>query len=103
MTYVYRLHITYPEGSRREGWHPQGWEPDVYLHEEGWRPFSWPQEREFLSRSGADHRAGVLRGYGARVTIEQSKPVQWPSIEEALATLQKRFARLQAQVPGGES
>jgi hypothetical protein len=35
-------------------------------------------ERNYLSRKGADYMAGVFRGYGAKVTVIPSLPVQWP-------------------------
>ena len=87
---VYRLDITYPEGSRRPGWEPEGWEPGDYQITTGddagsWErgEFRWPAERSYLSPAGAEHRAGLLRKWGAKVTVVPSLPVQWPA--QALA------------------
>lgn len=88
---VYRLAIEYPEGSREDrwpedNWHPQGWEPADYQITSGpdagsWErtEFRWPAERAFLSRSGARQRKKLLEGYGAKVTILPSLPVEWPA------------------------
>lgn len=56
-TYVYRLKVETPEGV------PRGW---------------IPARRHFMSRSGAEDRARLLRSWGATVTIERSEPVTWP-------------------------
>lgn len=71
---VHKLDIEYPEGSLGLGWEPAGWERDDF----GSREFRWPQERLFLSASGARQRANLLRGYGAKVEILPSLPVEWP-------------------------
>lgn len=42
--------------------------------------FHWPSRRNYLSRSGADTMADILRGYGCTVTIERSEPVAWPDV-----------------------
>lgn len=83
--YVYRLDITYPEGSDDLGWEPEGkwWEhqrsgyppgPDVEFH--------WPAEHLYLSSSGANKRAVMLRAWGATVTVMRSKPVEFPGVDE---------------------
>lgn len=82
---VYRLDITYPEGSREPGFRPYGWEDYLRslpvlkrrrLRREGFR---WPRERMFLSSSGAYERAALLRAFGADVTVLRSDPVRWPA------------------------
>jgi len=84
MARVYRLHVTYPEGSFEPEWEPPGWEPDYWVdpdtgaHEP--MPFRWPAERLFLSRSAAQRRAVQLRSYGAKVEVEESEPVVWGRI-----------------------
>lgn len=82
--HVFRLDVTYPEGSRGPGWEPPGWVdyvvtngPDGGALENA--EFRWPAERMFLSRSGANQRAKLLRGYGAKVTLVPSLPVEWPA------------------------
>ena len=82
-THVYRLDITYPPGSTTPGWEPEGWDDDEHNNsgENGW--FRWPKERMFLSASGAENRAGLLRHYGAAVSIRRSKPVEWDKEEKA--------------------
>ena len=83
---VYRLVITYPEGSHVPGWRPACWDDPRFLATLTTRQrreckrarFQWPRERLFLSSSGAYGRAAVLRWYGARVEILASDPVAWP-------------------------
>jgi hypothetical protein len=84
VTRVYRLHVTYPEGSHAPdgipvaGWEPPGWQPGAaYDPEEGPAPFSWPRLRLYLSRNGAEARARWFREFGATVEIEESRPVEW--------------------------
>lgn len=82
---VYRLDITYPEGSQELGWEPPGWTvtgPNGYFDEDD-PEFRWPAEHLFLSRSGANKRAALLRGYGATVTLVPSLPLEWPAGAEA--------------------
>jgi hypothetical protein len=84
MTYVYRLDVTYPEGSHDDDWAPEGWEPEPVMEAEtgAWYepPFRWPAVgRLYLSRSAASRRADLLRSYGARVEVVRSEPVRWPS------------------------
>lgn len=80
---VYRLDVTYPAGSDEPGWEPAGWEPGGYQIDDAgsWETgeFRWPRERVYLSRKGADYKAGLLRGYGAQVTVVPSLPVEWPA------------------------
>lgn len=89
-TYVYRLDVTYPEGSREIGWEPPGWDDLLVQSDRNWRegqttnyldperPFSWPPERQFLSSGSASHRAYLLRLFGAKVEVVRSLPVEWP-------------------------
>jgi len=83
---VYRLKVTYPEGSHDEhglpvlDWHPPGWVPDIYDPEEGPQPFGWPRVRAYLSLSGAVKRANLFRSFGATVEFEASKPVEWEEV-----------------------
>ena len=78
--HVYKLVIRYPEGSDKPDWQPEGYEVVIWETADGYehREFSWPSERSFLSRKGAQQRAALLRGWGAEVTIIQSLPVGWP-------------------------
>jgi hypothetical protein len=92
---VFRLDITYPEGSRKPGWEPAGWESDdwdggppdndaymfcgPYDEDQERYPFRWPQNRLYLSRSGATRRARALRKYGAQAEVVPSLPVEWPT------------------------
>lgn len=85
-TRVYRLDITYPEGSDAPGWQPAGWTagdpgtrggPEL---EDCW--FGWPAEHLYLSRSGSARRAEILRGYGCDVNIVVSFPVMWNEDDE---------------------
>jgi len=82
--FVYRLDITYPEGSTEWGWEPEGeWWKEL-SGGQGPGPdetFSWPQEHLYLSRSGASKRADLLRKWGATVRVEKSRPVEWDGDE----------------------
>jgi hypothetical protein len=84
---VYRLSVLYPAGSETPGWEPEGWEPDFRQESEtGARvevPFSWPVTRLYLSRNAAVERVALLVRYGAKVSLERSDPVQWPTASEA--------------------
>lgn len=83
--HVYRIDVEYPPGSRypEEGWRewePEGWEPDFREDEVGGLsevPFQWPNVRLYLSKSGAEARASLLRKYGAKATVVRSLPVVW--------------------------
>ena len=89
--YLYRLDVTYPPRSHPsmpdhdETWWPNGEKAPTYVDTD-WdtgaktdvqEEFRWPTRRVFLSRSGADHRASILRGFGAIVTVVRSKAVEW--------------------------
>jgi len=101
---IYRLAITYPEGSHEPGWRPASYDDPRFLatltarqrREHKKRPFQWPRERQFLSSSGAYGRAMVLRWYGAQVEVLASDPVTWPGSvrrdSPALLTGVKRVA-----------
>lgn len=71
---VWRLDVTYPEGSDAPDWEPANWIPTYDPEDRG---FEWPRLRLYLSRSGAESRAKLLRGYGATVTVVGSEPVEW--------------------------
>lgn len=82
--YVYKLKVTYPEGSLEPGWRPpaqasQGWLSGLSRAARGKRPgkFRWPRERMFLSGTSAYRRAGRLESLGARVEVYRSAPVTW--------------------------
>ena len=83
--FVYRLDIKYPEGSDEEDWEPEGewWQYTWQYTRSGYSPdpadaeFSWPAEHLYLSASGADKRAYMLRKWGATVNVVRSKPVEW--------------------------
>lgn len=84
--YVYRLATTYPPGSQEPGWQPPGWKPEPGIAPTRRLPwgrrkraasFTWPSERLFLQRGSANHRADLLRKWGAEVTVERSLPVRW--------------------------
>lgn len=84
---MYRLIVAYPEGSQEYDWEPQGWEPEHWGKDpetgaDEHAPFSWPGLRNFLSRSGAEHRAWEFMKYGATVAIEESEPIAWSGIEK---------------------
>ena len=78
---VWKLDVEYPEGSQEPGWEPEGWAiPEGFGSFDGDDlEFRWPAERLFLSRSGANQRARLLRGYGAKVTLVPSLPLEWPA------------------------
>ena len=84
-TYVFRLIITYPEGSQEPGWRPALWSDPGYIATlprlERWQlrraRFRWPRERLFLSASSAWFRAWTLARYGAQVRIRRSEQVTW--------------------------
>lgn len=87
---VYRLVITYPEGSQVLGWRPACWSDPEFLRtlsrkarrELRGTVFCWPTERQFLSSSGAQGRASLLRWYGAGVEVYASDPVTWPDQDQ---------------------
>lgn len=83
MSYLYRVRVTkYPEGSEAYGWAPENWEP--YPHGSSGDPydeepvFSWPHQRQYLSRNNAMRRAELFREYGAEVVVERSSRIEWP-------------------------
>jgi hypothetical protein len=83
--YVYQLVIDYPdvrpsdELADRRGWHwPAGDDP------------KWPRERFYLSQSGAEGRAGLLRSLGCQVVILQSEPLTFQGVERHFETLNRR-------------
>jgi hypothetical protein len=84
--YVYRLEITYPEGSSEPGWRPALWSDPEFLRlfsrrTRRWyrtREFRWPHEHLYLSASGAGSRAALLRSWGAEVEVVRSLPVEFP-------------------------
>jgi hypothetical protein len=78
-TYVYRLWVEYPEGSREYGWAPAGWAPEPQGDPDADTAFRWPAVHDFLSRRGAETRAKLLRGFGATVEVLRSDPVGWSS------------------------
>lgn len=85
--YVYRLDITYPEGSREPGWKPALWQDKEFVKTLPLkvrammvlRParFKWPRERMYMSSDAAWARAFFLKSCGASVTILRSQPVTW--------------------------
>lgn len=76
--YVYRLEVEYPEGI---DWRnpPKGWVPNVIDGPEGQdvQLFTWPARKHYMSRSGAETRADILREWGCKVVINRSNPVTW--------------------------
>jgi hypothetical protein len=82
-SYVYRLVVTYPEGSLEWGWEPPGWEryPEdhFYVPDDEGVEFRWPANRLCLSPATAKRRADLFRKYGATVEIVRSLPVEWPA------------------------
>jgi hypothetical protein len=84
-TYVYRLLVKYPDGSKEPGWRPAYWSDPQFLaglsrkqrRELAKAKFRWPRVRRCLSSSTAYQLAWRLQSYGARVTIRRSMPVQW--------------------------
>lgn len=75
--YAYRLVVEYPEGV---DWRnpPEGWEPTP-IGPDDESTFAWPQRLRYLSKSGAEGRADLLRGWGCKVAIERSNEITWPS------------------------
>lgn len=87
--YVYRLDVSYPEGSRYDPARPDDkrwfdWQPEGWSHPDSddWNgdpdadfSFKWPVERMFLSRSAALRRVKRLEEYGAKAVIERSQEV----------------------------
>jgi hypothetical protein len=81
--HVYRLNVTLPPEAADPSWEPRAWLEEMAPYPEEGRnvegdEFRWPRQRRFLSESGAKKQAGLLRKYGAEVTIERSAPVEWP-------------------------
>ena len=87
---VYRLDVTYPEGSRDPGWEPPDWREGLavdlgYVHvdrEVGleWYPdFRWPRRRFYLNRAAAENRQRLLERCGAKVEVCASDIVNWPA------------------------
>lgn len=97
---IWRLMISYPEGSTEPGWRPSGWAeqslPARLRHGLRRTRFRWPRERMFLSASGASRRAGLLRRYGATVDIQPSDPVTWPGDPGSTDGCQKLVTALNA-------
>ncbi len=79
--HVFRLDVAYPPGSQEPGWEPPGWDPDLQPWNEG--SFSWPRNRRYLSRKGAEQGAGMFRKYGAKVEIVPSLPGELPAQDAA--------------------
>lgn len=67
--YVYRLEVEHPEGDAPI---PASWadQPDSW----SWTP-QWPAARRYLSQSGAETRARLLRSMGCTVKIVRSQRV----------------------------
>lgn len=89
--FLYRLDVTYPEGSQRPGWEPPDWREglaeDIGRAGQGglsgcgadWcADFTWPRRRLYVSKTAARARKRLLERFGATVTIERSLPVEWP-------------------------
>jgi hypothetical protein len=84
---LFALKIKYPDGSFEPGWYPPQWDDPGYLRKmprrmrrqvpKMKREFRWPKEHMYLSRSGANGRAWLLRAYGAEVEVLGSDPVTW--------------------------
>lgn len=108
--HLYRLEITYPEGSHDEdgrpvpGCTPKGmttpewfdfpykdWVvvPRPYVIVDGlvvrydWT-FRWPRQKLFRSWDGARSRARLFERYGCIVEISRSKPIEWETEYEHL-------------------
>lgn len=74
---IYELDIAYPEGADpvRDGeWEESGTPAFDGSPGEYWVP-RWPQQRRFLSRSGAVGRAERLTERGCAVDIRRSEPI----------------------------
>lgn len=79
---VWRLDVTYPEGSLEPGWTPANW-PDEHITGRARRKairagFRWPHNRPYITPSGAYHRKDLLERWGAKVAVVRSNPVTWP-------------------------
>lgn len=83
--YVYRLDVTYPEGSTAPDWYPEGYTPEEgYESDTGARydlPFRWPRNRLYLSGGAAEARAKWLRKFGAHAVVVRSRAVEWSQPE----------------------
>ena len=87
-TYVYRLKITYPPNSDSPNWRPV-LDPELMaslslrrrwrVRRESRRPFRWPRERQYLSAAAAHRQAWYLAACGAKVEVQRSARVEWPS------------------------
>ncbi len=78
---LYRLDVTYPEGSDAYDWEPPGWAPEYSPDPYSDDRFVWPTaKRLYTSKSGARTRARLLESYGATVRIVASEPVVWPEV-----------------------
>ena len=101
MTYVYRLHVTYPPRSQEWGWEPPGWEPEGMLSSESADDgyFRWPANRMCLTIGTAKRRAELFLKYGAEVEIERSEPVAWPTVKRDA----EKLAALVSSVPVEET
>lgn len=89
--YVYRLDVTYPDGSLEVGWEPENWASICQdncwpsTDHDGDTSFRWPRERMFLSESAAEARARRLRQFGAHAVVVRSREIQWADVDAALA------------------
>ena len=90
-TYVYRLDVTYPEGSEQPGWEPADWREGLAVDlgrgsaGDGYTPewcadFTWPRRRTYISAVAAERRKALLERLGAKVTVVRSAPVTWPKV-----------------------
>jgi hypothetical protein len=84
-TYVYALDVILPE------------EPDLSGRDYPATSFRWPRNRKFLSESAAHRRAKLLRGYGARVVVIRSAPIEFPQAARMRQEItEKTLAELRA-------
>lgn len=88
--YVYRLKITFPDGSMDAngfpvpGWRPKAdvlgnpIDPEEALRLESWSgAVKWPRVRDYLSEKGAHDRAWLFEKWGCLVEVVRSAPVDF--------------------------
>lgn len=76
--YVYRLDVVWPEGTPRVGCdlsEPYSTCESCYTLD---RTGGWPRWRRYLSAVNAGRRAARLRHLGAQVTVQRSRPIEFP-------------------------
>lgn len=93
---VYRLVVDYPDRPVIDEDAHAFAAPVFPWDEEG---FHWPQNRCYLSLTGAQRRAALFERYGANVVIVRSKPIQWEDGTGVdLPKIRRRLRKLLAEL-----